>query len=193
MKFGVEKRNWVSNLEGKSQNGSRRPYEVREVVLMGDKKVELWDSLPGAKHNASRYQLAERIMKVLDYIYNDEIVKHFDKGWQFAKFNIVRTDKARRQLNGCDCGIFVMNWLEDIEYTSHGSNKVSRHIFRFILLSSIFNMQASGSHCTIVAEEPKNKRLKEVRESLERVVDEELDMLAQHGHPSLIIPLQGSQ
>ncbi|BBH02430.1 Aminotransferase-like, plant mobile domain family protein [Prunus dulcis] len=93
------------------------------VVLMGDKKVELWDSLPGAKYNASRYQLAERIMKVLDYIYNDEIVKYFDKGWQFAKFNIVRTDKARRQLNGCDCGIFVMNWLEDIECTSHGSNK----------------------------------------------------------------------
>ncbi|BBG93640.1 hypothetical protein Prudu_001716 [Prunus dulcis] len=62
-------------------------------------------------------------MKVLDYIYNDEIVKYFDKGWQFAKFNIVRTDKARRQLNGCDCGIFVMNWLEDIECTSHGSNK----------------------------------------------------------------------
>ncbi|ONH94452.1 hypothetical protein PRUPE_7G017400, partial [Prunus persica] len=93
------------------------------VVLMGDKKVELWDSLPGAKYNASRYQLAERIMKVLDYIYKDEIVKQFDKGWQFAKFNIVRTDKARRQLNGCDCGIFVMNWLEDIECTSHGSNK----------------------------------------------------------------------
>ena len=76
-------------------------------------------------------------MKVLDYIYKDEIVKHFDKGWQFAKFNIVRTDKARRQLNGCDCGIFVMNWLEDIECTSHGSNKVSRHIYRFILLSSM--------------------------------------------------------
>ncbi|BBH09748.1 UB-like protease 1A [Prunus dulcis] len=82
-------------------------------------------------------------MKVLDYIYNDEIVKHFDKGWQFAKFNIVRTDKARRQLNGCDCGIFVMNWLEDIECTSHVST-----------------CKRAGSRCTIVAEEPKKQASK---------------------------------
>ncbi|VVA39773.1 PREDICTED: POPTR_0047s00210g [Prunus dulcis] len=152
---------------------------------MGDKKVELWDSLPGAKYNASRYQLAERIMKVLDYIYKDEIVKHFDKGWQFAKFNIVRTDKARRQLNGCDCGIFVMNWLEDIECTSHGSNKFQHASERVrVALSLLKN--------------PKNKRLKEVRESARRVVDEELDMLAQHGpsiphHPIARKPMTRSQ
>ncbi|BBH02167.1 Aminotransferase-like, plant mobile domain family protein [Prunus dulcis] len=155
------------------------------VVLMGDKKVELWDSLPGAKYNASRYQLAERIMKVLDYIYNDEIVKYFDKGWQFAKFNIVRTDKARRQLNGCDCGIFVMNWLEDIECTSHGSNKFQHASERVrVALSLLKN--------------PKNKRLKEVRESARRVVDEELDKLAEHGpsiphHPIARKPMTRSQ
>ncbi|BBN69629.1 hypothetical protein Prudu_1066S000100, partial [Prunus dulcis] len=116
------------------------------VVLMGDKKVELWDSLPAAKYNASRYQLAERI---------------------FAKFNIVRTDKASRQLNGCDCGIFVMNWLEDIKCTSHGSNKFQHASERVRVTLSLLN-------------NPKNTRLKEVRESARRVVDEELDMLAQH-------------
>ncbi|KAI5318696.1 hypothetical protein L3X38_038404 [Prunus dulcis] len=131
---------------------------------MGDKKVELWDSLPCAKYNASRYQLAERI---------------------FAKFNIVRTDKARRQLNGCDCGIFVMNWLEDIECTSHGSNKFQHASERVrVTLSLLKN--------------PKNKRLKEVRESARRVVDEELDMLAQHGpsiphHPIARKPMTRSQ
>ncbi|BBH02562.1 hypothetical protein Prudu_013173 [Prunus dulcis] len=114
------------------------------VVLMGDKKVELWDSLPGAKYNASRYQLAERIMKVLDYIYNDEIVKYFDKGWQFAKFNIVRTDKARRQLNGCDCGIFIMNWLEDIECTSHGSNKFQHASERVRVALSLLKTQKTS-------------------------------------------------
>ncbi|BBG99226.1 hypothetical protein Prudu_008841 [Prunus dulcis] len=112
----------------------RREISKRFTVgLKKYEKVELWDSLPGVKYNASRYQLAERIMKVLDYIYNDEIVKYFKKGWQFAKFNIVRTDKARRQLNGCDCGIFVMNWLEDIECTSHGSNKFQHASERFAL------------------------------------------------------------
>ncbi|CAL9021664.1 unnamed protein product [Prunus brigantina] len=104
------------------------------VGLKKCEKVEIWDSLSGSQYNAGRYQLAEKIMKALDYIYNDEIVKYFQKGWQFAKFNIVRSDKARRQLNGCDCGIFVMNWLENIECKSHGSNKVSRHIHRFILV-----------------------------------------------------------
>ncbi|KAI5338684.1 hypothetical protein L3X38_017956 [Prunus dulcis] len=164
----------------------RREISKRITVgLRKCEKVELWDSLPAAKYNASRYQLAERIMKVLDYIYKDEIVKHFDKGWQFAKFNIVRTDKARRQLNGCDCGIFVMNWLEDIECTSRGSNEFQHASERVrVALSLLKN--------------PKNTRLKEVRESARRVVDEELDMLAQHGpsiphHPIARKPMTRSQ
>ncbi|BBN69282.1 Aminotransferase-like, plant mobile domain family protein [Prunus dulcis] len=114
------------------------------VVLMGDKKVELWDSLPGVKYNASRYQLAERI---------------------FAKFNIVRTDKARRQLN--DAIVF-----------QHASERVR------VALSLLKN--------------PKNTRLKEVRESARRVVDEELDKLAEHGpsiphHPIARKPMTSSQ
>ncbi|CAL8174363.1 unnamed protein product [Prunus armeniaca] len=78
------------------------------------------------RENSNRFTVGLKTcerMKVLDYIYNDEIVEYFENGWQFAKFNIVRTDKARRQLNGWDYGIFVMNWLEDIQCTSHGSNK----------------------------------------------------------------------
>ncbi|CAL8091593.1 unnamed protein product [Prunus armeniaca] len=156
------------------------------VVHIGDKKVEIWDSLPGARYNAGRYQLGERIMKVLDYMYKDEIVKYFEKGWQFAKFNIVRTDKARKQQNGYDCGIFVMNWLEDIECTSHGSNKFQHATERVrVALSLLKN--------------PNNTCLKEVRESARRVVDEELDKLAeQHGpfiphHPIARKPMTRSQ
>ncbi|KAI5316799.1 hypothetical protein L3X38_036506 [Prunus dulcis] len=90
---------------------------------MGDKKVELWDSLPGAKYNASRYQLAERIFQ-------------------------------------------------------HASERVR------VALSLLKN--------------PKNKRLKEVRESARRVVDEELDKLAEHGpsiphHPIARKPMTRSQ
>ncbi|KAI5344089.1 hypothetical protein L3X38_011966 [Prunus dulcis] len=164
---------WVdpSNAKGKAVQKTASKIKIGPFKLkpedLQDSDFELFSyifrsnnfsSLPGAKYNASRYQLAERIMKVLDYIYNDEIVKYFDKGWQFAKFNIVRTDKARRQLNGCDC----------------------------------------GSRCTIVAEEPKNKRLKEVRESARRVVDEELDKLGEHGpsiphHPIARKPMTLSQ
>ncbi|XP_034219169.1 uncharacterized protein LOC117630574 [Prunus dulcis] len=140
------------------------------VVLPSDKKVEIWDSLPGPKYNAGRYQQAERIMKVLDHIYNEEIVNYFEKGWQFAKFNIVRTDKARRQVNGCDCGVFVMNWLQDIECRSHGSNKFQHASERVrIALSLLKN--------------PRNRRLKEVRESARRVVDEQLDKLVEQKDP----------
>ncbi|CAL9018345.1 unnamed protein product [Prunus brigantina] len=74
-----------------------------------------------------------------------------------AKFNIVRSDKARKQPKGWDCGIFLLNWLEDIECTSHGSNKSAR-----------------------------------------RVVNEELNKLAQHGpfipyHPIAKKPMTRSQ
>ncbi|CAL8168033.1 unnamed protein product [Prunus armeniaca] len=118
------------------------------VGLKKCKKVEIWDSLLGSQYNAGRYQLVEKI------------------GWQFAKFNIVRSDKARRQLNGCDCGIFVMNWLEDIECKSHGSNKFQHASEQVrIALSLLKN--------------PKNTRLKEVREFARRVVDEELDKFAE--------------
>ncbi|CAL2256102.1 unnamed protein product [Prunus armeniaca] len=139
------------------------------VGLHKCQKVEIWDSLLGARYNAGHYQLGERIMKVLDYMYKDEIVKYFEKGWQFAKFNIVRTDKARKQQNGYNCGIFVMNWLEDIQCTSHGSNKFQHATKRVrVALSLLKN--------------PNNTCLKEVRESTRRVVDEELDKLdEQHG------------
>ncbi|CAL8175661.1 unnamed protein product [Prunus armeniaca] len=155
------------------------------IGLKKCEKVEIWDSLPGSQYNAGRYQLAEKIMKALDYIYNDEIVKYFQKGWQFAKFNIVRSDKARRQLNGCDCGIYVMNLLEDIECKSHGSNKFQHASERVrIALSLLKN--------------PKNTRLKEVRESARRVVDEELDKFAELGpfiphHPIARKPMIRSQ
>ncbi|XP_020420402.1 uncharacterized protein LOC18775894 [Prunus persica] len=36
------------------------------VVLPSDKKVEIWDSLPGPKYNAGRYQQAERIVSLID-------------------------------------------------------------------------------------------------------------------------------
>ncbi|CAL2277055.1 unnamed protein product [Prunus armeniaca] len=94
-------------------------------------------------------------MKTLDHIYIDEIVTDFEKGWEFAKFNIVRSDKAHKKPNGWDYGIFVLNWVEDIECTSHSSNKF-------------------------------------------RVVDEELNNLAQHGpfiphHPITKKPMTRSQ
>ncbi|CAL9018524.1 unnamed protein product [Prunus brigantina] len=100
--------------------------------------------------------------RVCEFNYNsDEIVKYFEKGWQFTKFNIVQTDKARKQLNGWDCGIFIMNWLEDIQCTSHGSNKVSRHIYRFIF------QHASERVCVALSlvKNPNNTGLKEVTES----------------------------
>ncbi|BBN67872.1 UB-like protease 1A, partial [Prunus dulcis] len=38
------------------------------VVLPSDKKVEIWDSLPGPKYNAGRYQQAERIVWACEYL-----------------------------------------------------------------------------------------------------------------------------
>ncbi|PON42728.1 Ulp1 protease family, C-terminal catalytic domain containing protein, partial [Parasponia andersonii] len=51
-------------------------------------------------------------MTNLDLILDDDILETKREGWSFSKFRVTIQKDAPQQTNGTDCGIYVINLME---------------------------------------------------------------------------------
>ncbi|XP_062085711.1 uncharacterized protein LOC133791816 [Humulus lupulus] len=110
---------------------------IRHFVLfllhVGIKVVEIWDSLLH-KGKSRGAKLVQPVLKQLDDLLGDQIAS-MGPDWSFSSFTVSTVTNVPQQSNSYDCGIFVVNWMEqrpidDFQHDSKNErSRVAGNIF----------------------------------------------------------------